>query len=84
LLTGEGWSKQLSGGASNLGFLGCVPFQEETTMSDQSNTEHQVESKTPAEIQQEQTELDRVANEAAEQAGKTERRFDRGHDIFTK
>jgi hypothetical protein len=28
--------------------------------------------------------LDRVANEAAEQAGNTERRYDQDHDIFTK
>jgi hypothetical protein len=28
--------------------------------------------------------LDRAADEAAEKAGKTEQRYDRGHDIFTK
>jgi hypothetical protein len=28
--------------------------------------------------------LDRVAIEAAEEAGKTEQKYDRGHGIFTK
>ena len=32
----------------------------------------------------EDKELDRIAEEAAERAGATERRYDRSHDIFTK
>ena len=28
--------------------------------------------------------LDRIADEAAERAGKTEQRYDKDHDIFTK
>jgi hypothetical protein len=28
--------------------------------------------------------LERVANEAADEAGKTEERFDRNHSLFTK
>jgi len=56
------------------------------TMSNQNNTPRPVHSKTPAEIEKlkDQEMLDRVANEAAEQAGNTERRYDQGHDIFTK
>jgi hypothetical protein len=55
-------------------------------MSNQKNTTESVDSKSPAEIQklEDQKTLDRVANEAAEQAGKTEQRYDQGHDIFTK
>jgi hypothetical protein len=36
---------------------------------------------TPAE---EEAQLERVANEAADEAGKTEERFDRNHSLFTK
>jgi hypothetical protein len=32
----------------------------------------------------EDKKLDHAAQEAAEKAGKTERRFDKDHDIFTK
>jgi hypothetical protein len=32
----------------------------------------------------EDKELDRVADKAAEKAGKTEKHYDQGHDIFTK
>jgi hypothetical protein len=32
----------------------------------------------------EKKRLDRAANEAAEKAGKTEQRYDQGHNIFTK
>jgi hypothetical protein len=55
-------------------------------MSIQKNKPEFVDSKSPAEIQklEDQKMLDRVANEAAEQPGKTERRYDEGHDIFTK
>jgi len=43
-------------------------------------------SKTPAEIQklEEQQKVELVADEAAEQADKTEQRYDRDHNIFTK
>ena len=42
--------------------------------------------KTPAEIEklEDQKLADRVANDAAKQAGKTEQRYDQDHDIFTK
>jgi hypothetical protein len=60
--------------------------KEIAKMSNQKNTPEFVDSKGPAEIQkqEDQTMLDRVANEAAEQAGNTERRYDQDHDIFTK
>jgi hypothetical protein len=32
----------------------------------------------------EDKKLDRVAEEAAQKASKTEKRYDKGHDIFTK
>jgi hypothetical protein len=32
----------------------------------------------------EDKKIDRTAEQAAEKAGKTEKRFDRDHDIFTK
>jgi hypothetical protein len=32
----------------------------------------------------EDNKLDRAAEKAAERAGKTEKRYDQGHDIFTK
>ena len=43
-------------------------------------------SKTPAEIEQleEQKKMERVADEAAEQAGKREQKYDNDHNIFTK
>ncbi|MGA3127498.1 MAG: hypothetical protein ABSD13_12345 [Candidatus Korobacteraceae bacterium] len=43
-------------------------------------------SKTPAEIEQleELKKLERVADEAAEQAGKREQKYDNDHNIFTK
>jgi hypothetical protein len=43
-------------------------------------------SKTPAETQklEEQKKMEHVADEAAEQAGKTEQRYDQDHDLFTK
>ena len=55
-------------------------------MSIQKNTPEFADSKSPAEIQklEDQKMLDRVADEAAEKAGNTERRYDQGHDIFTK
>jgi hypothetical protein len=55
-------------------------------MSNQNNTPEFVDSKSPAEIQklEDQKMLDRVANEVAEKAGNTERRYDQDHDIFTK
>jgi hypothetical protein len=37
-----------------------------------------------AEKLEDQKKLDRVAEEAAEQAGKTEQRYDQQNDIFTK
>jgi hypothetical protein len=32
----------------------------------------------------EQSRIDRIAEEAAEKAGRTEKRYDKGQDIFTK
>ncbi len=32
----------------------------------------------------EETKIDRIADRAAERAGKTEKQYDRDHDIFTK
>ena len=55
-------------------------------MPNQKNTPEFVDSKRPAEIQklEDQIMSGRVGNEAAEQAGNTERRYDQDHDIFTK
>jgi hypothetical protein len=55
-------------------------------MSNQTNKPNVVSSKTPAEIAKldEQQRLDRVANEAAAEAGKTEQRYDQDNGIFTK
>jgi hypothetical protein len=54
-------------------------------MPNQIKAPRQVHSKTPAEIKLEDEKiLQRVADEAAEQAGDTVRRYDQGHDIFTK
>jgi|GEM_PF-2813926 len=55
-------------------------------MSNQPNRPKLVISKTPTETEklEDQQKLDRVANDAAEQAVKTEQRYDQGHDIFTK
>jgi hypothetical protein len=60
--------------------------KEIAKMSNQKNPPVFVDSKSPAEIQKlkDQKMLDKVANEAAEQAGNTERRYDQDHDIFTK
>jgi len=42
--------------------------------------------KTPEEFEklEEQRKAEHIADEAAEQAGETERRYDRDHNIFTK
>jgi hypothetical protein len=63
-----------------------VNHKEITTMSNQPNRPKLVISKTPTETEklEDQQKLDRVANDAAEQAVKTEQRYDQGHDIFTK
>jgi hypothetical protein len=55
-------------------------------MPNQKNTPEFVDSKRPAEIQklEDQIMSGRVGNEAAEQAGTTERLYDQIHDIFTK
>ena len=55
-------------------------------MSNQNDTPQPVQLKTPAEIEKlaDQRRLDEVANKAAEQARKTERRYDEANDIFTK
>lgn len=37
------------------------------------------DSETPAD-----KDLDRIADEAAQRAGETEKRYDQSHDIFTK
>jgi len=68
------------------GILVLRTSEEVETMSNQNNTPRPVHSKTAAEIKklEDQKILDRIANEAAEQAGNTERRYDQGHDIFTK
>ena len=67
------------------GNLGLRTSKEITTMPNQIKAPRQVHSKTPAEIKLEDEKiLQRVADEAAEQAGDTVRRYDQGHDIFTK
>lgn len=53
-----------------------------TTQADNTNTPKQ-DSARPAETPDEKR-LDRAADEAAEKAGKTEQRYDRDHNIFTK
>ena len=58
-------------------------------MSDQTTgpeTQNVTTPKTSAEIEklEEQKKMERVANEAAEKAGKTETRYDHDHDLFTK
>jgi hypothetical protein len=55
-------------------------------MSNPNHKPESTDSNSPADIKklEDQKMLDRVANEAAEQAGKTERLFDQSHDIFTK
>lgn len=75
---------QRAGSCSEI--LGWRTSKEVATMANQNNTPQPVHSKTPAEIKklEDQKALDRTANEAAEQAGNTERRYDQGHDIFTK
>jgi hypothetical protein len=67
------------------GILGVRTSKEITITSNHNNTPRPVHSKTPAEIKKlkDQKILNRVANEAAEQAGDTVRRYDQGHDIFT-
>ncbi len=45
-----------------------------TTQNDPSKDSETTEDK----------KLDRIADDAAKRAGKTERRFDEDHDIFTK
>jgi hypothetical protein len=55
-------------------------MHRETDRSDESRQqENPSDSRTV-----EQKKLDRLANEAAEKAQRTEQRFDRDHDIFTK
>jgi hypothetical protein len=58
-------------------------------MSDQTRgpeTQNVTTPKTSAEIEklEERKKMERVANEAAEKAGKTETRYDRDNDLFTK
>jgi hypothetical protein len=55
-------------------------------MSNQTNPPKLVNSTFPTEFEklEDQKKLDRVANDAAEQAGKTEQSYDQDHDIFTK
>jgi hypothetical protein len=63
-----------------------VPGERRKTMhseTDQSDESRQQEN--PSESRTvEQKKLDRLANEAAERAERTEQRFDRDHDIFIK
>ena len=55
-------------------------MHSETDQSDESRQqENPSDSRTV-----EQKKLDRLANEAAERAERTEQRYDRDHDIFTK
>jgi hypothetical protein len=55
-------------------------MHRETDQSDESRQqENPSDSRTV-----EQKKLDRLAKEAAEKAERTEQRFDRDHDIFTK
>ena len=54
-------------------------------MADESKTETPL---TPEEFHTSETgedkRLDRIAEQAAEKAGKTEKHYDQDHDIFTK
>jgi len=55
-------------------------MRSKTDQSDESREqENLVDSRTV-----EQKKLDRLAQEAAERAKRTEQRYDRDHDIFTK
>ena len=63
--------------------LGVKPMSDQTIGPETQNV---TTPKTSAEIAklEEQKKMERVANEAAEQAGKTETRYDQDHDLFTK
>jgi hypothetical protein len=52
---------------------------DETTIDRPSNLEEFTTSKTGQD-----SKIDRVAEEAASKASKREKKFDEGHDIFTK
>jgi hypothetical protein len=51
--------------------------------TDKRNVSRQ-QDRVPDSRTAEEKELDRVADEAAERAGKEEQRYDEGHSIFTK
>jgi len=55
-------------------------------MSNQTKTPSPAGTKTSAEIEklEDLKKLNRVADDAAEQAGKTEQHYDQDHGIFTK
>lgn len=62
---------------------GVKPMSDHTTGPE---TQNATTPETPTEFEklQEREKMERVANEAAEQAGKTENRYDQDHGIFTK
>jgi hypothetical protein len=68
------------------GILESRDSKESAKMSNQKSRPGGVNSKGSSEIQklEDQKTLDRIANEAAKQAGATERLYDQSHDIFTK
>jgi hypothetical protein len=63
--------------------LGVKPMSDQTTSPETQNV---TTPKTPAEIEkmEELGKMERVANEAAEKAGKTETRYDHDNNLFTK
>jgi hypothetical protein len=52
---------------------------DETTIERPENLKEFTTSKTG-----EDNKIDRIAEQAAEKAGKREKKYDEGHDIFTK
>lgn len=64
----------------------CIEFSWEMNhMTDQSQIENPSDTKDFRTSKTgEDNKLDRGAEEAAGKAGKTEKRYDRDHDIFTK
>jgi len=84
---GEGAECDQNGSARELRLWDSnVANLKEITMSNQTNPPKLVNPRTLTEIEklEDLQKLDRVANDAAERAGKTEQRYDQDHDIFTK
>jgi hypothetical protein len=57
--------------------------RRKTMNSRTDNTPRQQDDFNPFETENKKT-LDRIADEAAQRAARTEQRFDQDHDIFTK